>query len=310
MRAALRQLLSMLSLSALLASCGGGGSSGSAAAPLPPAPPAPPATPGLVTTGCGNYQGVSQGTTYAFLGIRYAAAPTGSRRWQAPQTLPCPTAVQQASAFGSKCPQLDLESMAFVGDEDCLTLNIWAPAASVGSTSARRPVLFFIHGGGNSLGASSELLAGGVATYRGDRLAAVANAIVVTVNYRIGPLGFLAHPTLDAEGAQGTSGNYGTLDQIAGLRWVRDWISSFGGDPSRVMIFGQSAGGQNTCMLVASPLAAGLFSAATILSGGCPGRTRAQIDTATQSLATKAGCTAGNSPLACLRGKKIGRAHV
>ncbi len=295
----------------VLVACGGGGGGSATSPPTAPpvapptAPPvAPPAaTPGLVTTTCGSYHGVAQGTTYAYLGIRYAALPTGARRWQAPQATPCPSAVQQASTFGARCPQLDRETGAYVGDEDCLTVNVWAPAATLGNSGARRPVFFFIHGGGNSLGSSSELLLAGAATYRGDRLAAVANAVVVTINYRIGPLGFLAHPTLDAETAQGTSGNYGILDLVAGLRWVRDSIATFGGDPGRVMIFGQSAGGQNTCMLLASPLAAGLFHEAAILSGGCPGRTRAQIDAATQSLSTKAGCAGTGSVVACLRGR-------
>lgn len=289
----------------LVVACGGGGSGGGTAAPAPggSTPPAPPPTPGLVTTGCGSFQGSAQGTTYAYLGIRYAAAPSGARRWQAPQAAPCATTVQQASAFGAKCPQLDRDSGTFVGEEDCLTLNVWAPAAQVGNANARRPVVVFIHGGGNSLGSSSELLAAGAPTYRGDRLAAFADAVVVTVNYRIGPLGFLAHPTLDAEASQGTSGNYGILDLVAALRWVRDSIANFGGDPGRVLVFGQSAGGQNTCMLLASPLAAGLFHEAAILSGGCPGRARVQIDAATQSLAVKAGCGASGNVVACLRGK-------
>ena len=283
----------------LLNGCGGGGSGSSS--PTPSAPTA--ASPGLVATNCGSYQGSAQGATYAFLGIRYAAAPTGSRRWQAPQPPACATSVQQASTFGSKCPQLDTSTNSFVGDEDCLTLNIWSPAAAVGNSSARRPVFFFIHGGGNSLGSSSETLLAGVPTYRGDRLAASANALVITANYRIGPLGFLAHPSLDAETAQSTSGNYGILDLIAALRWVRETIANFGGDPTRIMVFGQSAGGQNTCMLLASPLAAGLFQEAAILSGGCPSRSRAQIDTATQSLISKAGCAGNPNVLSCLRGK-------
>ncbi len=244
-----------------------------------------------------------QGGTYAFLGIRYAAAPSGAQRWKAPQPSACASAVQQASAFGARCPQLDRDTGAFLGSDDCLNLNVWTPTIAAGNSGARRPVIVFIHGGGNSLGSNSELLADGAATYRGDRLAAVANAVVVTVNYRIGPLGFLAHPSLDSETAQGTSGNYGMLDLIAALRWVRDNIASFGGDAGRVLLFGQSAGGQNTCMLLASPLAAGLFHEAAILSGGCPGRTRAQVDAVTQSLATKAGCAAAANVLACLRGK-------
>ena len=248
----------------LLSACGGGGASNTSSVPTTPTAP-----PGLVATSCGSYQGSLQGSTYAFLGIRYAAAPTGSRRWQAPQPATCPTTVQQSNTFGVKCPQLDTTTNAFVGDEDCLTLNVWAPTAAVGNNSARRPVFVFIHGGGNSLGSSSETLAGGVPTYRGDRLSGYANAVVVTVNYRIGPLGFLAHPSLDAETAQNTSGNYGILDLIAALRWVRDSIGNFGGDPARVMVFGQSAGGQNTCMLLASPLAAGAPMVRPATNSGC-----------------------------------------
>jgi para-nitrobenzyl esterase len=290
---------------AALAGCSGGGDS-TAAPPStvtpPPASP-PPAAAGIVATSCGSFQGSAQGPTYAFLGIAYAAPPTGAQRWKAPQAASCPAAVQPATAFGAKCPQLDRDSGAFIGNENCLTLNVWAPSERLGNTNARRPVFFFIHGGGNSIGSSSEMLAGGAATYRGDRLASVADAIVVTANYRLGPLGYLTHPQLDAETAQGTSGNYGTLDLIAALRWVRDHIANFGGDPARVLVFGQSAGGVNTCMLLASPLAAGLLHAAAILSGGCPGQSRADADAATESLATKSGCAAAADVLSCLRSR-------
>ncbi len=295
-------ICAVAALAAVLAACGGDGEGGGGATLQPGIGP-PAATSGLISTSCGSFQPVAQGASYAYLGIAYAAAPIGAARWQAPRAAPCLSNVQQAAAFGAKCPQLDRETNGFAGSEDCLTLNLWVPAAIAGNLNARRPVIFFIHGGGNSLGSSAEMLAPGAATYRGDRLAIAADAIIVTANYRIGPLGYLTHPGLDAESVQGSSGNYGILDLTAALRWVRDHVASFGGDPTRVMVFGQSAGGTNTCALVASPLASNLFHAAAILSGGCPSRSRAAADAATQSLATKSGCAAAANPLACLRGK-------
>jgi len=186
-----------------------------------------------------------------------------------------------------------------LGSEDCLTLNVWAPAAA--TASSHLPVLFFVHGGGNVQGSSAEQQAG-IYLYEGDLLAAHANAVVVTINYRLGALGWLAHRAFAAENARGAAGNYGTLDQIAALEWVRANIAAFGGDPDRVLLFGESAGAVDVCGLVVSPLAKGLFSAALMQSGGCSAASQASASAFADSLAAKLGCDTAPDIAACLRG--------
>ena len=179
-----------------------------------------------------------------------------------------------------------------IGDEDCLTLNAWTP----GLDDAARPVLVFIHGGGNATGGSDDPL------YDGAALAAAHDLVVVTLNYRLGALGFLVHPELAAESQDGVSGNYGIRDQIAALAWVQAHAARLGGDPTRVLLFGESAGAVNTCTLVGSPLAAGLFSRAIIQSGSCSERSLAQLgkDIADEWLASS-GCD--TDVPACLRAR-------
>lgn len=200
-----------------------------------------------------------------YLGIPYAAPPTGGNRWRPPQP-PAPwPGVRAATRFGPSCPQ----PAAVLGgrqgqlDEDCLSLNVYAPAPSAG----KLPVLVWLHGGGFTTGSAAKSL------YAGDLLAA-AGAVVVTVNYRLGPLGFFSHPALSAESPRKVSGNYGLLDQIAALRWVQRNISAFGGDPKLVTVFGESAGAVSVCMLLVSPLSKGLFHRAIAQSGGAQGRNR------------------------------------
>jgi para-nitrobenzyl esterase len=204
--------------------------------------------------------------THAWRGIRYAQPPSGALRWRAPQPVPVWSGVFQALNQGPMAPQYAglLAPVAaklhgrIVGDEDCLWLNVFAPAcgpAAVPAGSQRRPVMVWIHGGGNAVGTA--------ASYDVARnYAARDGMVVVTVNYRLGVLGWFCHPALheaDAATPEERSGNFGTLDLIAALRWVRDNIAAFGGDPGCVTIFGESAGGQNVLTLLASPLAAGLF---------------------------------------------------
>jgi para-nitrobenzyl esterase len=204
--------------------------------------------------------------THAWRGIRYAQPPSGALRWRAPQPVPAWSGVFQALDQGPMAPQYAglLAPVAaklhgrIVGDEDCLWLNVFAPAcgpAAVPTGSRRRPVMVWIHGGGNAVGTA--------ASYDVARnYAARDGMVVVTVNYRLGVLGWFCHPALheaDAATPEERSGNFGTLDLIAALRWVRDNIAAFGGDPGCVTIFGESAGGQNVLTLLASPLAAGLF---------------------------------------------------
>ena len=212
---------------------------------------------GAVKLDRGLIFGETDGKIRIFRGIPYAAPPVGALRWKAPQPPEPWTGIRQAVKFGPSCPQPQ-ESASSVYSEDCLSLNVWTPAAS---PQAKLPVMFWIHGGGFNFGGTS------LPEYDGKNLAA-EGVVVVTANYRLGPLGFLAHPLLDAESASGTSGNYGLLDQIAALKWVQRNIAAFGGDPAQVTIFGQSAGSRSVSLLLMSPLTQGLFKGAIAESGG------------------------------------------
>ena len=182
-----------------------------------------------------------------YKGIPYAAAPTGNLRWQPPQPAAPWKGILAAKTFPANCPQaLPLPGPA---SEDCLGLNVWTPAHAAG---ARLPVMLWIHGGGFQIGASSQTV------YDGTALAA-QGVVLVSINYRLGILGFLAHPALDRESPHGASGNYGLLDMVAALEWVKRNIGVFGGDPGNVTIFGESAGGTAVCLLMVVPQADGLF---------------------------------------------------
>jgi para-nitrobenzyl esterase len=219
-------------------------------------------TGGLVLGAPGKLPGV-----VAYKGIPYAAPPVGGRRWQAPAPVVPWKGVRKANAFGASCIQTVVQerkpwTYEFMThgeiSEDCLTLNVWTAAAS---PKERRPVFVYIYGGGFSEGS------GAVPVYDGEGLA-TKGLIFVTMNYRVGVLGFLVHPELSKESPNKVSGNYGLLDQIAALQWVRDNIAAFGGDSGRVTIAGQSAGGMSVHSLVASPLAKDLFHRAIVQSGG------------------------------------------
>jgi para-nitrobenzyl esterase len=190
-----------------------------------------------------------------FRGIPYAAAPVGELRWRSPQPVVRWPDVREAVEFGAACPQPRSGSDQ-AQSEDCLFLNVWTPAA--GSTKDA-PVMVWIHGGGLNGGFSHR------AFYDGSEYAR-QGVVLVSINYRLGPLGFLAHPLLSAESDHGVSGNYGFLDQIAALQWVQENIASFGGDPDNVTIFGESAGGTSVAVLLSSPLAEDLFHKAIIQS--------------------------------------------
>jgi para-nitrobenzyl esterase len=254
--------------------------------------------PGTVLTDRGAVSGVQRGATWAYLGIPYAAPPVGPLRWRPPERHACWSTDRAVRIFGDRCPQLD-EKSAVVGKEDCLTLNLWTPATPPASPI---PVMFFIHGGGNIQGASSQTAGDGTTyLYDGQALSEKAGVLVVTINYRLGALAWLAHTALAKESAKGSAGNYGTLDQIAALEWVQRNISSFGGDPKRVLVYGESAGAVNTCLLLTSPLAKGLFSAALMESGGCVARPRADAEAFAVKLAAAAGCDKASDLPACLR---------
>ncbi|MBZ5659671.1 MAG: carboxylesterase family protein [Acidobacteriia bacterium] len=222
---------------------------------------------GVVRTEGGPISGVtdSQGVT-SYKGIPFAAPPLGNLRWRAPQPAARWSGVRKADHFGKACFQIQDYSRLPWSEpfmeqgpvsEDCLYLNVWTAAKS---PSERRPVMVYLCGGGFVEGSGS------VAVYDGTHLAS-HGAVVVNLNYRVGPLGFLVHPELTKESPHGSSGNYGLLDQIAALQWVQKNIAAFGGDPGRVMIFGQSAGASSVYGLMQSPLAKGLFARAVAESG-------------------------------------------
>jgi para-nitrobenzyl esterase len=210
-----------------------------------------------VTTG--DIAGTPEGDVLAFRGIPYAAPPVGHGRWRAPAPAPAWQGVRDATRFGAACPQAPdhKEAWARVGttSEDCLFLNVWRPAAP-----GKYPVMVFIHGGGFTYGTA------GVPLYDGARLAR-HGVVVITLNYRLGLLGFFAHPALTREDPDALLGNYGIMDQIAALRWVQSNAAAFGGDAGNVTVFGESAGAGSIQLLMGSPLAQGLFRKAISQSG-------------------------------------------
>ena len=220
------------------------------------AAPAVAQQPPVVDAPAGVASGVTEAGVRVFKGLPYAQPPVGPARWTPPAPLPRWPGVKDASRFGPACVQPlfgpvniyanDPKAMS----EDCLTLDVWTPA-----NASKAPVMVWIHGGALWSGFSNESI------YDGSKLAA-RGVIVVSINYRLGVLGYLAHPGLSAESAQGISGNYGLLDQIEALRWVRRNIAAFGGDPAKVTVAGQSAGGLSVMYLMAAPDARGLFSKA------------------------------------------------
>ena len=239
-------------------------------------------------TANGAVRGLANGAVDEFLGIPYAAPPVGALRWQPPQPAGRWTGVRDATQFAPHCPQPASPFGEASTSEDCLFLNVFTPARQ--SAGSRFPVMVWIHGGALVTGESNDY----------DPTALVEDGVtVVTINYRLGALGFLAHPAL--ADAHGQSGDYGLMDQQAALRWVQRNIASFGGDPHNVTIFGESAGGLSTLSQVASPQARGLFQHAIVESGSY-NLTQASLATAEaagEAFATKAGCASQTA--ACLR---------
>jgi para-nitrobenzyl esterase len=218
----------------------------------------------VVTTREGRVQGVAlpvrRGKVVnVFKGIPYAAPPVGPLRWRPPQPVTPWPDVREAMQFGSDLPQApDPRLRAPAQSEDCLYVNVWAPA---GAAAGSLPVMVWIHGGGFVGGSGSDLRSDGA-------LLAHRGVVVVSFNYRAGLFGFLAHPALSRESPEGVSGNYGLLDQIAALHWVQRNIAQFGGDPQRVTAFGVSAGSASISLLLASPMGKGLFQQAILHSPG------------------------------------------
>lgn len=226
-----------------------------------------------LSTPAGALRGRRDGEGAVFLGIPFAAPPVGPLRWRPPQRLQPWAGVRDALAFGPDTPQAPNPRSRAPGiSEDCLYLNVWTPSAD---PAARLPVLVWVYGGGFTMGSAADIGCDGT------RLAH-EGAVVVTVNYRCGLFGFLAHPALSRESAQGVSGNYGLLDQLAALAWVRENIATFGGDPGRVTAFGVSAGSASLSLMLASPPARGAFDQAILQSPGA-GRPLAGLAQAEQA---------------------------
>lgn len=253
----------------------------------------------VVKTANGDVQGFLKEDVSLFYGIPYAAPPVGELRWQAPQ----PAANWQGVRAATSAPPLCFQYMLYMqrGQEDCLYLNIATPEVK---TEKLKPVMVWFHGGGFIGGDGLQ----GTPLHR---LAKRGDVVVVSMNYRVGALGFLAHPALSAESAKKdgvfASGNYGLMDQQAALRWVRDNISAFGGDPQNITIFGESAGGMSVCAHLASPTSAGLFKQAIAESGPCmnPNPSLYAAEKQGELLAIKIGCEGEGRGdlLACLRSK-------
>jgi para-nitrobenzyl esterase len=245
----------------------------------------------LVQTAAATVRGSSAGSVEQFLGIPYAEPPVGALRFRPPVPLPLAGELN-ATAFGEKC--LQGTAAAPVGDESCLFLNVYRPANV--DASQRLPVMVWIHGGSFTSGAGSD--------YDPRRLVETNGIIVVTINYRLGPLGFMALPALSEEAGDGLSGDYGLMDQQEALRWVNANIATFGGDAGRVTIAGESAGGASVCAQLTSPLASGLFSQAIIQSASCFALDVAAAEGFGTSTAAAIGCGTPTDHLRCLRDDK------
>jgi para-nitrobenzyl esterase len=247
-----------------------------------------------IRTDLGLVHGINAGSVDEFLGLPYASPPTGDLRWKAPISAVPWRGVRDATVQRSACTQVitpggDISASS----EDCLYLNIYRPARSV--PGRLHPVVVFIHGGSNKTGSGNE--------YDPSEMVSGTDIMVVTIDYRLGVFGFLALPSLDAETDDFSSGNYGLMDQQAALRWVGANIREFGGDPSRVTVDGESAGGIDICASLASPTARGLFSKAIMESLYCPTLTHAQADEAGVGLATSIGCADPSTAASCMRSK-------
>jgi para-nitrobenzyl esterase len=266
-----------------------------------------PVSEGLeITTTQGAVRGLARKGARHFLGIPYAAPPVGELRWKAPRPAAAWSGVRDATERGPACAQNGLTGETYdpATSEDCLTVNVWTPEV----VREPLPVMVWLHGGGFILGS------GGDPTFDGAILASTQDVVIVTVNYRLGPFGFLRHPALTVEDpAHPTSGNLGLEDQRLALEWVRDNARAFGGDPSRVTLFGESAGAISTCIHLVSPASRGLFARAIVESGPCsmaPFTSAADAEAQGQTLARALGCDgAGDGARddaavrACLRSK-------
>jgi para-nitrobenzyl esterase len=290
MRAAARGLARAAALAGAIAMLPACAAVAGAAAPDSSAP--------AVKTRAGAVRGIARGAVREFIGVPYAAPPVGNLRWEPPQPHASWTGALDASQARSVCPQQGFRKRGIVGAEDCLYLNIYTPNPA----RARLPVMVWIHGG--------TFIAGAGSWYRAGNLAARGKPVVVTINYRLGPFGFLANRNLDSTDPRHVSGNYGLLDQQAALRWVKDNIAAFGGDPNSVTVAGESAGGISIGLHLVSPAAAGLFERAILESGPFLGpfhrtRTMAEAEARGDKFAARLGCDKAADVAGCLRSKTV-----
>lgn len=264
--------------------------------------------PTKVTLADGKLEGDILGDSVRFLKIPYAKPPVGERRWKGPAKAEPWNESRHETEFGSPCPQPPSDQAPGSKDEDCLYLNVWRP----NNTETGRPVMVWIHGGGFTTGSGGDKVpraTDGSLWYNGQPFAERGN-VVVTINYRLGVMGFFAHEDLADEDSP--VGNQGLLDQQFALKWVHDNIEAFGGDPGNVTIFGESAGAGSVCMHLVSPGSRNLFHRAVSQSGGCTTgaltteseSARATLNMQIANYASEHGC-AGDDTLACLRGKPV-----
>jgi para-nitrobenzyl esterase len=276
------------------------------AAPAPSSPSDSAVDGLLIELEDGKVQGDWAGDARRFLKIPFAKPPLGALRWRAPEPNDPWSGVRHETEFALGCPQLADQGAPASANEDCLYLNVWSPEPA----PDKAPVMVWIHGGGNfSGGAGIPIPLTDKLWYDGQVFASHQGVVLVTIQYRLGPLGFFAHPTLVEEGEP--IGNQGLHDQRRALGWVRDNIARFGGDPSNVTIFGESAGSADVCYHIASPGSRELFHRAIGQSGGCtirstgPERTLAEIGAQMVAYAEAVGCPAGKNQLDCLRSAPV-----
>lgn len=259
----------------------------------------------VVNTTYGPVRGVLEHGIRSFLGIPYAKPPLGELRFKEPEPHPSWTDILECTQQAKMCPQMHLVKEIMLGHEDCLYLDVHVPREK--NTSNFLPVMFWIYGGGYAFGDEYEF-----GVYNVKHLVEKHDIIIVSVNYRLGPFGFMALDELKAESQMQSTGNYGLIDQVLGLKWVKDNIRTFGGDPNRVTIMGESAGAFSVCWHMVSPLSTGLFSGAIMESGSCDTRYMFRTYDNAQSYSrlwtNTHGCnnTAGPTLLKCMRSAKVG----
>jgi para-nitrobenzyl esterase len=289
--------LTILVLSLSLCLCACGSSSSKATAGDAGAPDGAIASGLDVMTESGMVHGASSRGVRAFLGIPFAATTGGPNRWKPPQPVAAWTTTLDATKLGPICPQINPSTMAYdaTADENCLSLNVWTPDPA---PATPLPVMVWVFGGAYVFGSS------GAAPYDGHHLVPKGNVVVVSMNYRVGPLGFMAHSALAAQDPSQSTGNYGLLDQQAAFKWVQANIGAFGGDRNNVTLFGESAGANSICLHLLAPSSRGLFNRAIVESGLCltPVLTLPEAEAQGDRFAAAMGCTDSDaaSALSCL----------